>query len=148
MYTPKLGCRKDWPADGNRKYGFNRFFVPCRHPACSTNFIYRLDRQHLIRYALFFLTVEVAQLVRAPDCGSGGRGFESPLPPLVFEPKINSWTLNKLRFPAIIYPYVRLDNARKRLTTLAFSGVPAILTFSNGSLLWSNSIFLPLLHSV
>ena len=25
--------------------------------------------------------VVVAQLVRAPDCGSGGRGFESHLPP-------------------------------------------------------------------
>ena len=29
--------------------------------------------------------VAVAQLVRAPDCGSGGRGFESPQPPLFFE---------------------------------------------------------------
>ncbi len=26
--------------------------------------------------------VVVAQLVRAPDCGSGGRGFETHLPPL------------------------------------------------------------------
>ena len=26
-------------------------------------------------------TVDVAQLVRAPDCGSVGRGFESHLPP-------------------------------------------------------------------
>ena len=26
--------------------------------------------------------VVVAQLVRAPDCGSGGRGFEPRLPPL------------------------------------------------------------------
>ena len=25
--------------------------------------------------------VVVAQLVRAPDCGSGGRGFETHLPP-------------------------------------------------------------------
>ena len=25
--------------------------------------------------------VDVAQLVRAPDCGSGGHGFESHLPP-------------------------------------------------------------------
>ena len=25
--------------------------------------------------------VDVAQLVRAPDCGSGGRGFEPHLPP-------------------------------------------------------------------
>ncbi len=28
------------------------------------------------------LMVVVAQLVRAPDCGSGGRGFESHLPPI------------------------------------------------------------------
>ena len=26
--------------------------------------------------------VNVAQLVRAPDCGSGGRGFESHLSPV------------------------------------------------------------------
>jgi hypothetical protein len=26
--------------------------------------------------------VAVAQLVRAPDCGSGGRGFDSPRSPL------------------------------------------------------------------
>lgn len=30
--------------------------------------------------------VVVAQLVRAPDCGSGGRGFETHLPPR----KVNS----------------------------------------------------------
>ena len=29
-------------------------------------------------------TVVVAQLVRAPDCGSGGRGFETHLPPSVY----------------------------------------------------------------
>ena len=28
-----------------------------------------------------FIVVGVAQLVRAPDCGSGGRGFESHHPP-------------------------------------------------------------------
>ena len=28
------------------------------------------------------ITVGVVQLVRAPDCGSGGRGFEPHLPPL------------------------------------------------------------------
>ena len=32
----------------------------------------------------------VAQLVRAPDCGSGGRGFESRLPPLINPKKIQS----------------------------------------------------------
>ena len=28
--------------------------------------------------------VELAQLVRAPDCGSGGRGFDSHIPPHFF----------------------------------------------------------------
>ena len=32
--------------------------------------------------------VVVAQLVRAPDCGSGGRRFETALPPL-FKPSRN-----------------------------------------------------------
>lgn len=32
-------------------------------------------------FALEFYTVVVAQLVRATDCGSVGRGFESRLPP-------------------------------------------------------------------
>ena len=30
--------------------------------------------------------VVVAQLVRASDCGSEGRGFESPQPPQIIEP--------------------------------------------------------------
>ena len=33
------------------------------------------------RYLCGLPTVAVAQLVRAPDCGSGGRGFESPQSP-------------------------------------------------------------------
>ena len=33
---------------------------------------------------LFFIMVGIAQLVRAPDCGSGGRGFESHYPPLLW----------------------------------------------------------------
>lgn len=32
-------------------------------------------------FALANLMVDVAQLVRVPDCGSVGRGFESHLPP-------------------------------------------------------------------
>ena len=31
---------------------------------------------------LIFTMVAVAQLVRAPDCGSGGRGFETHQPPI------------------------------------------------------------------
>ncbi len=30
--------------------------------------------------------VGIAQLVSAPDCGSGGRGFESLYPPWLFDP--------------------------------------------------------------
>ena len=34
--------------------------------------------------------VVVAQLVRAPDCGSGGRRFETDLPPLAVPSKRDS----------------------------------------------------------
>ena len=30
---------------------------------------------------IFVILVAVAQLVRAPVCGTGGRGFKSPQPP-------------------------------------------------------------------
>ena len=33
--------------------------------------------------------VVVAQLVRAPDCGSGGRRFETDLPPLIEKGQCN-----------------------------------------------------------
>ena len=33
-------------------------------------------------HPLLFTMVAVAQLVRAPDCGSGGRGFETHQPPI------------------------------------------------------------------
>ena len=39
--------------------------------------------------------VVVAQLVRAPDCGSGGRGFESPHPP---ETKIDAMMNEKMYY--------------------------------------------------
>ena len=32
---------------------------------------------------IMYIVVGVAQLVRAPDCGSGGRGFESHHPPQI-----------------------------------------------------------------
>tara|TARA_X000001036_G_scaffold387770_1_gene383691 strand:+ start:217 stop:333 length:117 start_codon:yes stop_codon:yes gene_type:complete len=37
--------------------------------------------------------VAVAQLVRAPDCGSGGRGFETHQPPKTILQLLNSITL-------------------------------------------------------
>src|SRR5512145_196214 len=36
--------------------------------------------------------VGVAQLVRAPDCGSGGRGFETPRPPHSSRWSVWGWT--------------------------------------------------------
>ena len=44
--------------------------------------------------------VVVAQLVRAPDCGSGGRRFETALPP-IFKPSRN-WGFFVLYYSAII----------------------------------------------
>ena len=35
-------------------------------------------------FKLMVFMVGIAQLVRAPDCGSGGRGFESHYPPFEF----------------------------------------------------------------
>tara|TARA_B100001765_G_scaffold213896_1_gene180660 strand:+ start:717 stop:842 length:126 start_codon:yes stop_codon:yes gene_type:complete len=35
--------------------------------------------------------VVVAQLVRAPDCGSGGRRFETDLPPFFKVPSFIGW---------------------------------------------------------
>ena len=40
--------------------------------------------------------VVVAQLVRAPDCGSGGRGFESPQPPLLLVVNIIFFIMDSL----------------------------------------------------
>ncbi len=37
----------------------------------------------LISSTTYGVVVAVAQLVRAPDCGSGGWGFETPQPPLL-----------------------------------------------------------------
>ena len=41
--------------------------------------------------------VGMAQLVSAPDCGSGGRGFESHYPPLFYgslAQSVEHWTFN------------------------------------------------------
>ena len=43
--------------------------------------IYKVDTQDVLAY-----TVGMAQLVSAPDCGSGGPGFESLYPPLQVVP--------------------------------------------------------------
>lgn len=46
--------------------------------------------------------VDVAQLVRAPDCGSGGRGFKSHLPPKPGQ-KPGFFIFNDLSLPAIVF---------------------------------------------
>ena len=43
--------------------------------------IYLAYSGYCITFASLNQTVVLAQLVRAPDCGSGGRGFESRIPP-------------------------------------------------------------------
>ena len=47
----------------------------------SWNFYFRVPFQEKV------IMVVVAQLVRAPDCGSGGRGFETHLPPKLKSPR-------------------------------------------------------------
>ena len=46
-----------------------------------TNF-YSVFEGVFTEHPLIFTMVAVAQLVRAPDCGSGGRGFETHQPPI------------------------------------------------------------------
>ena len=46
------------------------------------------------RFIFIFAAVKmviVAQLVRAPDCGSGGRGFESHHSPIIMKPARMGW---------------------------------------------------------
>jgi hypothetical protein len=45
-----------------------------------------LDSKNIL-YICNLLMVDVAQLVRAPDCGSGGRGFK-PHPPPIIKPNM------------------------------------------------------------
>ena len=45
----------------------------------------------------FIFMVGMAQLVSAPDCGSGGRGFESLYPPFLYgslAQSVEHWTFN------------------------------------------------------
>ncbi len=52
-----------------------------RADSCESGRFCELAREHGVRY-LERPVVAVAQVVRAPDCGSGGRGFKSPQSPL------------------------------------------------------------------
>ena len=55
--------------------------------------------------------VVVAQLVRAPDCGSGGRRFEPGLPPKLNLREIEGFfILNKLiRIKILLWIYIFVD---------------------------------------
>lgn len=54
-------------------------------PLCAKPFIEKLFRGLQLNenpvYYRFALTVGIVQLARMPDCGSGGRRFESDYPP-------------------------------------------------------------------
>ncbi len=47
----------------------------------SLQYSITLEIQELLAYLCRLQMVVVAQLVRAPGCGPGGRGFETHLPP-------------------------------------------------------------------
>ena len=60
---------------------------------------------------IFAFTVAVAQLVRASDCGSEGRGFESPQPPLNFRrqtPTPRELIQNGRESPSRLFLFIRL----------------------------------------
>ena len=71
-----------------------------------TNFLLGI-RGVFTEYPLLFTMVAVAQLVRAPDCGSGGRGFETHQPPIWLD-EINGHCL----FP----DFACILNASKNIT--------------------------------
>ena len=86
MSTP--GCawiawrQPEAPAGKRLRTAARRGLAPCwrgcRFPRLFTGDLRRL---HLLDTMETYLAVGVAQLGRAPDCGSGGRGFESLHPP-------------------------------------------------------------------
>ena len=47
----------------------------------SLQYSITLEIQELLAYLCRLQMVVVAQLVRAPGCGPGGRGFKTPQPP-------------------------------------------------------------------
>ena len=58
----------------------------------------RVDgRRNSISFNVKSVMVGMAQLVSAPDCGSGGRGFESHYPPFLYgslAQSVEHWTFN------------------------------------------------------
>ena len=60
--------------------------------------------------------VAVAQLVRAPDCGSGGRGFETHQSPILFRCK----QIGILYFPNFIWIVTAAKNIKLRKIILFY----------------------------
>ena len=67
--------------------------------------------------------VAVAQLVRAPDCGSGGRGFETHQSPILFRCK----QIGMLYFPNCIWIVTATKNIKLREITLFYSSFHSVL---------------------
>ena len=57
----------------------------------------RVDGRRNSIFKFHLVMVGMAQLVSAPDCGSGGRGFESLYPPFLYgslAQSVEHWTFN------------------------------------------------------
>ncbi len=105
--------------EGTVHDGMNRFFhlTPISVCRCWENPLYsRLAHQRRKH------TVGIAQLVSAPDCGSGGRGFESLYPPhfpagahgdFVYNPFSLFGSLAQLAEQGTLNPKVRGSNPRR-----------------------------------
>ena len=65
-------------------------------------------------------TVDVAQLVRVPDCGSEGRGFESHLPPKIEKALPHAKQTRKGFLVFILSSYARLSRITGRDSAILF----------------------------
>ena len=69
----------------------------------SLQYAIALEIQELLAYLCRLQMVVVAQLVRAPGCGPGGRGFKSRHPPHILRPfAVDSREAVCLRFRRLI----------------------------------------------
>ncbi len=60
--------------------------------------------------------VVVAQLVRAPDCGSGGRRFETDLPPIKAFKNLEAFFISKSESNLLLLMIKKqIDDSRKAL---------------------------------
>ena len=64
--------------------------------------------------------VGVAQLVRAPDCGSGGRGFKSPRSPHLLGPCVDDVYVDCTRTLRLSYPLFAPSNYHNPSPSMAY----------------------------